>query len=392
MTENKHTYDAVVVGSGFAGATAANILASNGYKVLVVERRHHIGGQMYEYRAKNGMLIHKYGPHIFHTNDEMVYEYLKQFMRLDTSFVHKVTAYINGQYVDLPFNANTAHILNDVLRLEYNKLRNSQTLRPEVKYSELCNDAPILSRYIYDTFLKNYSQKQWGHFFPTKLDAKVLDRVPIRLNSDNRYFTDKYQGLPEFGYTDCIMKMLDHDNINVMTNCDFNSIARVTETDKTLYVLDSKFDGPIFYSGTSECIMQLIDVEMRHLPYRSLTFDFIHSSNKLPSAVVNYPNNYDRTRTTDFSHFNFDVKSTDTVLCNEISIDGNGKNDFYYPIPSDETIRQYQQNVVYIKSYPAFKNIFFIGRAGLYRYMNMDMTVHTTMSIVNEFLLNNRKD
>ena len=387
-------FNAIVVGTGFAGATAANLLATKYcMNVLVVEQRNHIGGQMYDFRNEEGLLIQKYGPHIFHTDSEAVYDYIKPFTKLN-DYVHRVKADIDGQFVELPFNLDTAKkLLNYKLYNKFDSMLDS-FISESFTYSKLSSDENAtlqqITSIIYDKILSKYSKKQWGSYFKS-LDTNVFDRVPIRCNHDSRYFTDKYQGMPVAGYTEMIKLMLDHSNISVMTNCNFNAIVDIDDKEQ-LFIYGHSFDGPIFYSGQLDHLMR-IDERLFEgagtynlIPYRSLDFDFETTECRLPAAVVNYPNTREETRDTDFSYF-YKNNAKNTVICHEVPKQGDGKNDFYYPIPSDSARAQYIKCLDVIKSKDVLKNIHPIGRAGLYKYMNMDATILSTMSIVDSIML-----
>ena len=283
----------LVVGSGFSGATIANLIADKlGEEVTVVERRNHIAGNSFDFKDENNITIHKYGSHIFHTNSDKVWNFLRQFGKFN-QYMHKVYAVIDGNETTIPFNFNT---LYDVFpqamakKLE-EKLLNTFKFNNKVPILEFLKqddeDLKFLANYVYEKVFLHYTSKQWG-VSPDNIDSMVTARVPVYLSKDNRYFQDKYQGIPLEGYSKLVQNMLSCPNISVKLNSDFKSL------DKQFI---KSFDR-IFYTGS---IDEYFDYKYGELPYRSLNFD-IQTINKefyQKTVVTNYPNNYDFTRITE---------------------------------------------------------------------------------------------
>ena len=352
--------DIIIVGAGIAGITLARRYAEEkNKKVLVVERRKHIGGYCYDYRNHEGLLIHKYGPHIFRTEDEQVYRYLSQFTEW-YDYQHKVLAYVNGHMYPMPINLDT---VNEMLGTSYN----SENV---FEYFERVKTHPVsinnvkdavesqVGSLFYEAFFKNYTKKQWGND-PSNLPTDIIARIPIRNNRDDRYFTVKYQGIPKEGYTAMLEKMLDHPNISIMLNTDYNDIKEEMECNR------------LYYSGS---IDEYYKYCFGRLPYRcvSFTFDELSMEQFQPVAVVNYPNNYDYTRITEFKHFSAE-KYKHTVIAKEYP---SASGDPSYPIPLKSNIDLYQKYMKLKK-----ENITFIGRLGKYKYYSMDQIVKEVLNI-----------
>ncbi len=350
----------LVVGAGFSGATIANLLADKSdEQVLVVDKKDHIGGNCYDYRDKNGIMIHAYGSHIFHTNSEKVWTYLKQFTDFNT-YMHKVVGLLDGIETHIPFNFNT---LYDVFPKSYaelleHKLLDNFNINTKVPILEFQkqddDDLKYLANYVYEKIFLEYTTKQWG-VSPTDVDGAVTARVPVYLSKDNRYFQDKYQGIPLNGYTEVIKNMLNHKNIRVQLNTDYA-------------VLNWKKFDKIFFTGS---IDEFFGYKYGNLPYRSVNFKLeTHDKEYYQSnACVNYPCNYDFTRIHEYKYY-LDDKSSKTVIAKEYSEDFElGKNERYYPIPQDENFELYNK---YLEEAEKLDNIYFLGRLGDYKYYNMD--------------------
>lgn len=350
----------LVVGAGFSGATIANLLADKSdEQVLVVDKKDHIGGNCYDYRDKNGIMIHAYGSHIFHTNSEKVWTYLKQFTDFNT-YMHKVIGILDGIETHIPFNFNT---LYDVFPKSYaelleHKLLDNFNINTKVPILEFQkqddDDLKYLANYVYEKIFLEYTTKQWG-VSPTDVDGAVTARVPVYLSKDNRYFQDKYQGIPLNGYTEVIKNMLNHKNIRVQLNTDYA-------------VLNWKKFDKIFFTGS---IDEFFGYKYGNLPYRSVNFKLeTHDKEYYQSnACVNYPCNYDFTRIHEYKYY-LDDKSSKTVIAKEYSEDFElGKNERYYPIPQDENFELYNK---YLEEAEKLDNIYFLGRLGDYKYYNMD--------------------
>lgn len=360
-------YDVLIVGAGITGAVHAERLAADGKKVLVVDRREHIAGNCYDY-LEDGIHVHKYGPHIFHTSIERVWSYLSRFTDWHV-YMHTVLASIDGTLAPLPFNFNTLYMLfppRMAARFE-EKLTEKYEYNSKVPIAELLKapdeDLKFLANYVYQKVFVNYTMKQWGMSLD-KLDSSVGARVPILVGRDDRYFTDKYQGIPKNGYTALIKNILANDNIAVKTGVDFTALPSDVTYDKLIY---------------TGCIDEYYKFKFGNLPYRSVKF-FLerHSTPSYqPVAVVNYPNNYDFTRITEFRHF-LSQSSDCTYLMREYPEEHvAGKNDPIYPIltpENDALYKQYQEQA-------EADGITFTGRLGAYKYFDIDKAVDNVLAV-----------
>lgn len=353
--------DSMIVGCGIAGSVLARRLAEEkDQQVLIIERRPHVGGYCYDYRNEDGILVHRYGPHIFRTNSKKVWGYLSRFTRWH-DYQHKVLTFVDGQFFPMPINLDT---VNDYLRTNYTS-ENVETYfeknRKKIEECKCVKDVieSQIGTIFYEAFFKNYTEKQWG--MPCEeLPPEIVARIPIRKNRDNRYFTHQYQALPEDGYTTMIQNILNHPNIHVLLNTDFEDV-RDMRTGCTR----------IYYSG-------LIDEFYRYrfgkLPYRCVSFEFLRYPIETyqPVSVVNYPNNYDYTRITEFKHF-YGNKTTSTVIAKEFpSNDGDPS----YPIPIIKNMELYRQ---YLNI--GDEGVTFIGRLGEYKYYSMDQIVEKILNM-----------
>ena len=358
----------LVVGAGFSGATIARKIAEElNQKVIVIDQKSHIAGNSYDYRDENGIMIHKYGSHIFHTKYDHVWQFVNRFASFNT-YMHEVVGIVDGIEAHIPFNFNTlyqvfpftkARKLEEKLltRFPYN------TKVPILEFQKQNDDdLKNLANYIYEKIFLNYTAKQWGQS-PDKIDGAVTARVPVFLSMDNRYFQDKYQGIPLNGYTDLIRKMLDHPNIEIRLNTAFNDYSE-------------KYDR-LFYTGS---IDELLNYKYGTLPYRSVNFRFEeHDCEFYQShACINYPNNYDFTRIHEYKHYLND-KSSKTVIAKEYSEHFvPGKNDRYYPIQNEQNTILY--NSIKHEVYHKF-NVFCFGRLGDYKYYNMDEAIERALQV-----------
>lgn len=354
--------DFLVVGAGLAGCTVAERIASQLHKkVLLVEQRDHIGGNAYDYYDEDGILVQKYGPHILHTNSDIVWNYLCQFTEWN-DYVHRVIAKVNGKEVYLPINLETMERLYD--RKFTPKELAEYFKKKSVKLNEIKNSRDVVvsqvGEELYDLFFKYYTKKQWG-VYPEELDAEVTKRLTVRFNRDTRYFTDKYQGIPKHGFTKMVENILDNRNIHVLVNTDYKRIIDSVRFDKLF------FTGPIDY---------FFDYVHGKLPYRSLDFKFetLNIEKFQNAAVVNYPNDFDYTRITEFKHFYFQ-KHHRTTICYEYP---KSDGDPYYPIPKRDCNKIYEQ---YKKEAAKLKNVYFVGRLAEYKYLNMDQVVSRALKM-----------
>ncbi len=376
-------FDVVIIGAGFAGAVLAERFASKeNKKVLVVERRNHIAGNCYDEVDENGILIHKYGPHLFHTDDENVWKYLSKF----TDWIvyhHRVKAMIDGQPVPIPFNFNTMReVFPQSLadRLETALLKNFE-YGQKVPILELKKssdpDLQFLADYVYEKIFLHYTEKQWGQT-PDKIAGAVTARVPVFVGRDDRYFNDRFQALPTRGYTALVKNILDNKNIKLLLNTDFKEIMRIE--DGKIFLLDTKFDGKLIYTGQLD---ELFDMKFGALPYRSveMKFETIKEEHFQEPATINYPNNYDFTRVTEFKNIH-PVKSDRTTILKEFPQTYiPGENVPYYPIFTDEAKAAYEKYAAEVSKYP---QIIPVGRLAEYRYYDMDDMVKRALEVYEE--------
>ncbi len=364
----------LIAGCGLSGAVIARLLADIGEKVIVIDRKNHIAGNIYDYKDENGIYIHKYGSHIFHTNNEKVWEFLNRFTSFNT-YMHKVIALIDGIETTIPFNINT---LYDVFpkslakRLE-EKLLNKFEYNTKVPILEFQkqddNDLKFLADYIYEKVFLHYTAKQWGKN-PDEIASAVTARVPVHVSKDDRYFQDKYQGIPLNGYTKMVENILNHPNIEVKLNTDFKEFASDNQEELKNF--------RIFYTGS---IDEFFDYKYGELPYRSVHFKFETHNREFyqSNAVVNYPCNYDFTRIHEYKYYLND-ESDKTVIAKEYSeYFENGKNERYYPICNDDNKNLYEK---YLSQTP--DNLYFLGRLGDYKYYDMDKAVERAINLFEE--------
>jgi UDP-galactopyranose mutase len=349
-------FDFLIVGAGFAGSVLADRLARVlNQRVLVVDKRPHIGGNAYDRYDDAGVLIHPYGPHIFHTNSEEIFDYLSQFTRW-RAYQHRVLASVDGQLVPIPINLDTINKLYglSLTSLEVDKFFESVAeKKDEVKTSE---DVVVnkVGRELYNKFFRGYTRKQWG-LDPSELDASVTARVPTRTNRDDRYFADRFQAMPLHGYTRMFERMLDHRNIKVMLNTDYREVEDIIPWRRMVYT------GPID---------AFFDFKYGKLPYRSLRFEHttLQQDQYQPVGTVNYPNEYAYTRITEFKHLTGQDHRCTSIVHEYPCAEG----DPYYPVPREENAVLYRK---YEAEAETVRNVTFVGRLATYRYYNMDQVV-----------------
>ncbi|RXJ66836.1 UDP-galactopyranose mutase [Halarcobacter ebronensis] len=375
--------DYIIVGAGLAASVMAERIATKlDKKVLIIEKRNHIGGNCYDFKDDNNILIHKYGPHLFHTNDKEVVDYLSSFTSWDI-YNHEVLAYIDGKKVPIPFNFNTLYELFPSLKakiLEEKLLKNYEfnSKMPILELKKSTDeDLSFLADFIYEKIFVNYTAKQWG-MKPEEMDSAVTARVPVFIGRDNRYFNDKYQMLPSHGYTKMIEKMLEHKNIKLMLSTDFKEVCRVE--DKTFYLFDKKFEGRVIYTGQ---IDELFDYKFAQLPYRSvdMKFESVDKEFYQEKATVNYPNDYEFTRITEFKHIHPTKASKTTILKEYPQEYKIGENTPYYPIFTEKNQQNYNKYLEYAKE---FKNLVLVGRLAEYKYYDMDDIVKRALEVFKE--------
>ena len=355
-------FDYLVVGAGFAGATIAERLAAHaGKKVLICDRRPHIGGNAYDHYDDAGILVHKYGPHIFHTNSRDVYEYLSRFTEW-RHYEHRVLASVDGQLLPIPINLDTVNRLYGT-RYTSSELEEFFTSVAEPVVEVRTSEDVIVSRVgreLYEKFFRNYTRKQWG-LDPSELDATVTARVPVRTNQDDRYFTDTYQVMPLHGYTRMFERMLAHPNIKILLNADYREVADAIPFDEVI------FTGPVD---------EFFDYRFGRLPYRSLDFKFETRDVPVaqPGPVINYPNEHAYTRVTEFKYLSGQEHPRTTLVYEYAKSEG----DPYYPVPRPENAALYRKYEELARRTPG---VHFLGRLGTYKYYNMDQVVAQALTL-----------
>lgn len=354
-------FDYLIVGAGYAGSVLAERLArGSGKQVLLVDRRPHIAGNAYDHYDDAGVLVHKYGPHIFHTNSKEVFEYLSRFTEW-RPYQHKVLASVDGQLVPIPINLDTINRLYG-LNLSSFQMEEFLASRAEPRDPLRTSEDVVVNkigRELYEKFFRGYTRKQWG-LDPSELDAQVTARVPTRINRDDRYFTDMYQSMPKHGFTRLFGNMLDHPNIKILLNTDYREVR------DALPYRELIFTGPVD---------EFFDFQFGKLPYRCLEFkhETINRPQYQPVAVVNYPNDYEFTRITEFKHLTGQEHPKTSIVYEFPRAEG----DPYYPIPRSENAeiyRQYQQLA-------DAAGVHFVGRLASYKYYNMDQVVAQALTL-----------
>jgi UDP-galactopyranose mutase len=358
-------FDYLIVGAGFAGSVLAERLARGlDKKVLIIDRRSHIGGNAYDCYDEHGILIHKYGPHIFHTNSEEIFDYLSRFTTW-RQYQHRVRACVDGRLVPIPINLDTlkelyGYDLSPQGMKDY--LQTVAEKRDTIKTSE---DVVVSSvgRELYEKFFRNYTRKQWA-LDPSELDAQVTARVPVRYNRDDRYFTDSYQAMPARGFTRMFENMLDHPNIQILLKAGYRDVMN-----------EVKFKELIFTGPVDE----FFDYRHGRLPYRCL--DFKHETHHKPvfqsAPVVNYPNEYAYTRITEFKYLTGQEHALTSIVYEFPRAEG----DPYYPIPRPDNAALYKKYQALAEATP---EVHFVGRLATYRYYNMDQVVGQALTMYSK--------
>ena len=367
-------YDCIIIGSGIAGAAAARVLAEEqGKKVLVLEKKHHIGGNCYDGKDKYGILVHWYGPHIFHTGNEEVYEWLSRFTDW-YAFGHEVVARVGDKLLPVPFNLNTLKMVYGEEKAAVLEKKLVDTFGfgarvPILKLREQQDeDLRAIADYVYENVFLRYTMKQWGQT-PEEIDPAVTGRVPVVISYDNRYFGDKYQGMPLDGFTPMFEKMLDHPNIEVRTNTDAKDALVISEQEGKVLMDGQEFCGTVIYTGPVD---ELFDCRFGRLPYRTLRFDFEHydQPDYQGHSVVNYTVSEDYTRITEFKYLT-GQKADSTTIVKEYPFAYTGAEGEipYYAIMNEENNALYQKYADLAAQIPDFH---LLGRLAEYKYYNID--------------------
>ncbi len=385
---NPDNYDMVVVGAGLAGSTIArNFVEALGKRVCVVERRNHIAGNAYDSLNDAGILIHNYGPHIFHTTSKRVFEFLSRFTEWN-AYDHKVLANIHGQLMPVPFNRASLLMAFGEERGEalFQKLVATFGENVKVPLMELRKqgdpDLTEIADYVYENVFLHYTMKQWGKT-PDQIDPAITARVPIFLGDDDRYFPGAvYQGMPHEGYTKMVERMLDHDMIDVYCGVDIRPSLEIDKN--TIYLKDRPYAGELVYTGPLD---ELFDLDLGALPYRTLDMQFetLDVDSFQPAATVNYTTTEDFTRITEFKKLTGQEVSNKTTIMREypLSYDPESDQTPYYAILEEENIALYNR---YRERVRNILNFYPVGRLAEYRYYDMDAVVLSALEISDEII------
>ncbi|MGI8588289.1 MAG: UDP-galactopyranose mutase [Chloroflexia bacterium] len=365
-------FDYLIVGAGFAGSVLAERLASQeGMRILLVDKYPHIGGNAYDYYDNSGILVHKYGPHIFHTNSEKVFNYLSRFTEW-RPYQHRVLASVDGQLVPMPINLDTVNLLYGLSLTSLELEEFFASVAEPVRECLTSEDVVVskVGRDLYNKFFRGYTRKQWG-LDPSELDASVTARLPVRTNRDDRYFTDIYQAMPLHGYTRMFERMLCHPNIKIMLNTDYREIDGVIPYRQMIYT------GPVD---------AFFDYKYGKLPYRSIDFKF--ETLDMPvfqqTGTINFPNDNAYTRITEFKYLTGQQHSKTSIVY-EFPCEGG---DPFYPVPRPENAALYRK---YQALADGAECVHFVGRLATYKYYNMDQVVAQALMVYDRLSAHHRR-
>ena len=383
--------EALVVGAGFAGATIARELAERGdMKVALIDSRDHIGGNAYDHLDEQGVLIHAYGPHIFHTDSARVYDYLSRFTSWN-GYSHQVLASIHNKLINVPFNLNSisASFAEDKAEVLTKALLQTYPLGTKVGILELRQQPEQLLQeladYVYNKVFLHYTMKQWG-LTPEQIDPAVTARVPVLVDYDNRYFQDSWQGLPLLGYTALFEKLLDHPNISLFLGVAAQDVLKLaTEAQKiqSIYIAGQPYAGLVIYTGALD---ELLDWRFGILPYRSLEFQYLHYPKPRVQAAgtINYTVSESYTRTTEYSWLTGQEIAVSTVAEEYPQAFTDPQTQIpYYPIITEDNHAAYQR---YLNLLEALPNLYVLGRLAEYRYYNIDQIVLRALELADQIL------
>lgn len=360
----------LIIGAGISGAVLAERYAKSGKTVLMLEKRDHIAGNCYDYIDENGILVSKYGAHLFHTNDEEVWLYVNQFSEW-YPWEHKVLARVDEHTVPIPVNMTTVNTLFDLdLKTEDEMERWLETNRVKIEAPQNGRDAVLnkVGSHLYEKMFRHYTKKQWDKF-PEELDASVLNRIPVRTNTDDRYFSDTYQALPKKGYTKLFEKLLDHPHITVQLNTDYFDVK------ESLHAFEK-----IFYTGPIDQFFEFKHSLQEQLEYRSINFvsETVDQPFFQENSVINYPGmKVDFTRIVEYKHFG-NQQSAKTTIVREYT---TNEGEPYYPVLNPKNLAIYQKYKEEAEKHP---DVHFVGRLANYKYFNMDQAFKNALDLYSD--------
>lgn len=373
--------DTLIIGSGFAGAVVARVLAQRGEKVKIIEKRNHIGGNCYDEYDEYGVLVHKYGPHIFHTNNKEVYDFLSRFTKW-YDYRHEVVGNVYGKIIPIPFNLNTLMIVfgeekGQKLKKELIDTYGENARVPILELQKSSSQGiQEVAQYVYENIFLKYTMKQWNQK-PEEVDQSVTARVPVLISYDNRYFQDEYQGMPKDGYTHLFENMLNHPNIEVELNQDAKDLLQFDFDQHKILYQGNEFKGKIIFTGA---IDDFFDYRLGKLPYRSLHFDFEHYNQDYYQShgVVNYTVSEDYTRITEFKYLTGQNIEGTTIIKEYPEVYKDNSQVPYYAILNDENISVHKKYADLVNS---FDNFYLLGRLAQYKYYNIDGIVEEALAL-----------
>lgn len=369
-------FDILIVGAGLSGSVIAERFANcSNLKVLVIDKRSHIGGNCYDFIDENGILINKYGAHLFHTNDEDVWKYVQKFSEWQR-WDHRVLGFVEGKMINIPVNINTVNALCGT-NIKDEKEMNHWLETVQIKFDKIENSEEMaksrVGEELYKKIFRDYTLKQWNRY-PEELDPTVLSRIPVRNNHDDRYFDDRYQALPKYGYTKFVENLLAHPNITVRTNTDYSEIRSIVDYNTLI------FTGSIdrFFENNELGKLEYRSIEFIEERYKGMNFYQINS-------VVNYPElNVPYTRIVEYKHF-LNQQSPHTTIVKEITKD---YGEPYYPVPDKKNLSLYEK---YKELATLKKNVHFIGRLANYQYLNMDHAIKNSLELYNKINMRGKR-
>ena len=378
-------FDYIIVGAGLTGCVLAERVASEGKKVLIIEKKQHIGGTCYDEYDCHGILVHRYGPHIFNTDNKEVWDYVNRFAEF-LIYHHRVLGVVEGKKVPIPFNLESLYKVfprtyGEVLE---RKLLDKYEINTKVPIMELLSqedsDLKYLANYIYEYVFLHYTEKQWG-MTPEEVGGAAMARIPFYISRDDRYFQNRYQGIPKEGYTRMFERMLKHPNIRVLLNTDYRELIKLNNETHRVEFMDRSFEGKLILTSLLD---EVFSYCYGKLPYRTLKFVFETYDREFYQelCVVNYPNNYDFTRITEFKYMTGQVHPKTTIV-KEFPCQYDGSSDLepYYPIPKEENERLCGE---YLKAARKFPNLLLAGRQADYKYYTMAETIDNALGVFDK--------